>query len=65
MTPVDIKIKEYMRQFFNNRMQAEKNNTAQMATGFVIRQMDIEKFLDDMWVFINRKLLEDQKNAQG
>lgn len=64
ITPIDIRVKEYMRQFFNNRFAAEKANTANMATGFHILGVNMEKFIDDMWVFINKKLLEDQSNEQ-
>lgn len=62
MTPLDLMIKEYMRQYLKGRMDYEKARTANMATGFVIREKEIEKHLDEMWVFINKKLLEEQKN---
>jgi hypothetical protein len=64
MTPIDLKVKEYIRQFLKNRMQAEKDNTAGRAIGFVVRETDIEKLLDGMWVFINKKLLNEQ-NEKG
>lgn len=52
-----------MRQFLAFRMNQEKANTAQRAIGFAIRESELERFLDDMWVFINKGLLEDQKNG--
>lgn len=45
-------------------MKFEKDNTANMAIGFVVREIEIEKFLDDMWVYINNKMLEDQNGAK-
>jgi len=63
MTPLDLRIKELMRKFLDGRMKNEKARTANMATGFVIREVELESFLDDMWLFINKALLEDQKNG--
>lgn len=58
MTPLDLMIKEWMRQFLAERMAKEKANTANMATGFLIREKELEPFLDEMWVFINKKAME-------
>lgn len=49
-----------MREFLKLRMQHERNNTAFTAVGFVIRDVELEKHLDDMWVYINKRLAEDQ-----
>lgn len=65
MTPISIEVKDYIRQFFKNRMQAEKNNTANMAMGFTIRENEIEKFVDNLWVFINSKKLAEDQNEKG
>lgn len=63
MTPIPIEVKEYLRQFFKKRMDYEKANTANTATGFVIHEIFIEKFLDEMWVFINKKK-QEQSNEK-
>lgn len=62
ITPIDIRVKEYMRQFLQMRMDKEKMQSGLHASGFVLRQSELEKFLDDAWVHINSKLLADQNN---
>ena len=64
LTPVDIKIKGYMREFLAQRLQEERQGTAFTATGFVLRGIDLEKFLDAIWLYINRRMLEDQNGAK-
>lgn len=54
---LDIEIKDHIRTFINERMDHEKRTAMVFgyAPGIVIRESEVEKFIDDLWVHINTK----------
>ena len=59
MFPVDIEVKEYMREFFAAKMRVarEQGGLAKVG-GIVLKEQDTESFLDELWFFINKRVME-------
>lgn len=62
MTPIEIIVKEFLRRFVTRKMDEAKAKTGNMAVpGIIIRPGEEEKFIDEMWVSINK----DQQEYNG
>lgn len=61
--PLDIRIKQYMREFVLDRIDYEKKRHGILrgSGGMILREVDAEKYIDDLWVYVNKKLLEQQQ----
>lgn len=58
--PMDIRIKGFVREFIRDRIDYEKKRHGILtgAGGMILREMDAEKFIDDMWVYVNKRMSE-------
>lgn len=60
ITPLDLGVKDLMRQFFQGRMNMAKHQGGlAVVPGILIREEEMEKFIDEQWIFINK----DQHNG--
>lgn len=59
---LDLEIKQYIREFVQDRL---KEGKIKMPFGampvFYVREDQSEKFIDDMWVYINSKKMSNEK----
>ena len=65
MTPLDLKIKELMRQFLQRKInQSKHENGLQRIAAIIVKESEQEKFLDEMWLFINQELIKEQNGTK-
>ena len=54
MTPIDLIIKDYLRTFLEGEMNAAARKQASPMPAIIVPKNQLEKFLDEMWVAINK-----------
>lgn len=61
MTPLEIEIKGYMRDFFRERMEESKRkHGVKSVPAIIIREVEMENWIDELWVSMNQRKLKDQ-----
>lgn len=59
---LDLKIKQFVREFIQMKLAEGRAKVPFGAEPvFYVKQSDSESFIDDLWVFINSKKMEDEK----
>lgn len=58
-----IKIKEYIRAFLKDQLAISKSKMLRVGFGvIIIKEQDLEAFLDSLWLEINQKKVEEEKD---
>jgi hypothetical protein len=57
MTPLDLEIKQHIREFMVAQMNTVKHRTMPLSAlpAIIIKEVDMERFIDELWVHINRR----------
>lgn len=58
MTPIDLIVKEHLRKFLEKEFNHAANQQQSLVPALVLRKVDMEPFLDRMWVAINKSQME-------
>lgn len=60
MTPLDLAIKQHIRDFMVAQMNIAKHQSMPFNTlpAIIIREVEMERFIDELWVHLNRKSTE-------
>ena len=64
---LDINLKQYLREYFMLKMNQARGQSKHFYTsaGIIIRDTredaELEDFLDDMWVFISKKNMQNEQ----
>lgn len=68
---LDINIKQYIREFLNNKMLEARGSSKHFSVspGIIIRdtnnETEMEGFIDDLWYFISKRNLQDKKDESN
>lgn len=69
MPELDIKLKQYLREFLEVKMYQARGTSKNfgVSPGIIVRdtadRVDFEMFLDEMWVFISQKNLNEHNQS--
>lgn len=58
ITPLDLEVKQGIREFYASLLALERAKNP-YAIGVTIRERDSERFVDDLWVFINSRVKKE------
>lgn len=60
MTPIELEIKEWLRQFLLRSLERSKKVSAfKGVPAIIVRETELEDFLDEMWIFINKQKMNN------
>ena len=58
---LDLRLKQYIREHFEGRMNFEKMRVPPYAIhAIIVRPQEMEQFIDDLWVSISKKEHEQE-----
>lgn len=58
-----IKVKEYIRAFLKEQLAISKSKMLRVGFGvIIIKEQELEDFLDSLWLEINQKKVEEEKD---
>lgn len=62
-TPIPIAVKQSLRDFVTSKMNEAKRLAMphQQLPAIIIREVEMERFIDDLWLSINRPLLKQDE----
>ena len=53
---MDIRIKQFIREFFTGKMnEAKRRHGMTTVPAIIVREEELEKFIDDLWFDISKK----------
>ena len=63
MTPLPLEVKQYIRDFFTGQLNMSKHQHEAFGRlpAIIIKEVDMERFIDDLWVNINKRTITDEK----
>jgi hypothetical protein len=60
---LDLLIKQYLRDYLKMVLDRNKDQMQTRFGAIMIKENEIERFLDDMWVFINKEKMQKDKTV--
>jgi len=67
ITPVELRIKAYAREFLEAKMAHSRSQSHPFgaAPAIIIREPELEPFLDALWRHLNERIAADDKAHEG